>query len=176
MSAVSLQENGEKKPVNYVIPPGINQQQNIQTTNSVLLNEQALALRACNLKDGDSRAIVKSTELDVRSFGKLKLFMHAEKLGINPLNDGDVTVFVRLGSDFNNNYYEYEIPVRLTQPGYYDPNSDDDKSNVWPTDNEFVIEETRREKKIVGKGNHTVVENITLTYNQTKETKSVLPF
>ncbi|MBK8367776.1 MAG: ribosome assembly cofactor RimP [Bacteroidetes bacterium] len=43
-------------------------------------------------------------------------------------------------------------------------------------DNGFVIEETRREKKPVGKGNHTVVENITLTYNQTKETKSVLPF
>jgi ribosome maturation factor RimP len=43
-------------------------------------------------------------------------------------------------------------------------------------DEEFVIEETRKEKKPVGKGNHTVVENITLTYNQTKETKSVLPF
>jgi len=43
-------------------------------------------------------------------------------------------------------------------------------------DNGFVIEETRREKKPVGKGNHTVVENITLTYKQTKETKSVLPF
>ena len=41
---------------------------------------------------------------------------------------------------------------------------------------EFVIEETRREKKAVGKGNHTVIENITLTYKQTKETKSVLPF
>lgn len=140
VSAVSLQENGEKKPVNYVIPPGINQQQNIQTTNSVLLNEQALALRTCNLKDGDSRAIVKNTELDVRSFGKLRLFMHAEKLGVNPLNDGDLTVFVRLGSDYNNNYYEYEIPIRLTQPGFYDPNSDADKSNVWPTDNEFVID------------------------------------
>jgi ribosome maturation factor RimP len=43
-------------------------------------------------------------------------------------------------------------------------------------DDEFVIEETRKEKKPVGKGNHTVVEDITLTYNQTKETKSVLPF
>ncbi len=43
-------------------------------------------------------------------------------------------------------------------------------------ENEFVLEETRREKKTVGKGNHTVVEDITLTYNQTKETKSVLPF
>lgn len=43
-------------------------------------------------------------------------------------------------------------------------------------ENEFVIQETRREKKIVGKGNQTVVEHITLTYQQIKETKSVLPF
>jgi ribosome maturation factor RimP len=43
-------------------------------------------------------------------------------------------------------------------------------------DEGFVLEETRKEKKPVGKGNHTVVENINLTYNQIKETKSVLPF
>lgn len=140
VSAVSLQENGSKTPVNYVIPPGIDQQQNVQTTNLVLLNEQALSLRACNLKDGDSRAIFKNTELDVRSFKKMKLFMHAERLNNEPLNDGEVTVFVRLGSDYNNNYYEYEIPVKLTAPGYYDPNVDNDKFNVWPTDNEFVID------------------------------------
>jgi len=140
VSGVSLQENGSKTPVNYVIPPGINQQQNVQTTNLVLLNEQALALRTCNLKDGDARAIYKNMDLDVRSFKKMKLFMHAEKLGTEPLNDGDVTVFVRIGSDFNNNYYEYEIPVKLTAPGYYDPNDEAKKFQVWPTDNEFVID------------------------------------
>ncbi len=43
-------------------------------------------------------------------------------------------------------------------------------------DVEFILEETRREKKVIGKGNHTVIENITFTYNQIKETKSVLPF
>lgn len=43
-------------------------------------------------------------------------------------------------------------------------------------DDTFVIEETRREKKIVGKGNQTVIENITIAYNNVKETKSVLPF
>ena len=42
--------------------------------------------------------------------------------------------------------------------------------------NQFIIEQTRREKKAIGKGNHTVIENITLLYNQVKETKSVLPF
>lgn len=140
VSAVSLQENGSKTPVNYVMPPGIEQQQNIQTTNSVLLNEQSLSLRVNRLKDGDSRAIVKNMDLDVRSFKKMKLFMHAEKLNNEPLNDGDVTVFVRLGSDFNNNYYEYEIPVSLTAPGYYDPNTDDGKNAVWPGSNEFIID------------------------------------
>lgn len=139
VSAVSLQENGAKTPVNYVIPPNINQQQNIQSTNLVLLNEQALSLRTCNLKDGDSRAIVKSTELDARSFKKLRLFMHAEKLSSEPLNDGDVSVFVRIGSDFTNNYYEYEIPVKLTPPGVYDGNNSNDQVSVWPNDNEFVI-------------------------------------
>ena len=42
--------------------------------------------------------------------------------------------------------------------------------------NNFVIEETRREKKTLGKGNHTVIENLTIEYNNVKETKSVLPF
>lgn len=140
VSAVSLQENATRTPVNYVIPPGIQQQQNVQTTNLVLLNEQALSLRACNLKDGDSRAIYKNIDLDVRSFKKMRMFMHAEQMGSDILNDGDVTVFVRLGSDFNNNYYEYEIPVKVTPKGYYDPNDETAKYNVWPQENEFILD------------------------------------
>jgi len=140
VSAVSLQENATRTPVNYVIPPGIQQQQNVQTTNLVLLNEQALSLRTCNLKDGDSRAIYKNIDLDVRSFKKMRMFMHAEQMGSDVLNDGDVTVFVRLGSDFNNNYYEYEIPVKLTPKGYYDPNDETAKYNVWPQENEFIMD------------------------------------
>jgi cell surface protein SprA len=140
VSGVSVQENGTKTPVNYVIPPGINQQQNISTTNLVLLNEQALALRVCNLKDGDSRAITKNMELDLRSFKKMKLFMHAEQLNNQPISDGELSVFVRVGSDFTNNYYEYEIPIKLTAPGVYDSNNDDDRYKVWPADNEFVLD------------------------------------
>ena len=43
-------------------------------------------------------------------------------------------------------------------------------------DEDCVLEETRREKKPVGKGNHTVTEQLVLNYKQIKETKSVLPF
>ncbi len=139
VSAVSYQENGTKTPINYVLPPGINQQQNVQTTNLVLLNEQALSMRVCGLKDGDRRAIYKNVNYDVRSYKKLKMFVHGERLNNQPLNNGEVRVFVRLGSDFTNNYYEYELPLDLTSPGNYDNNSDGDRAKVWLESNNVEI-------------------------------------
>ncbi len=139
VSAVSLQENGKKTPVNYVLPPDINQQQNVQTTNLVLQNEQALQMRVCNLKDGDSRAVFKNVDLDTRMFNNIKMNVHAEKLNDIPLNDGDLTLFFRVGSDYNNNFYEYEVPLKLTKKGVYDPNSTDDRYAVWPADNEVNL-------------------------------------
>ncbi|MDO9000781.1 MAG: cell surface protein SprA [Bacteroidota bacterium] len=137
VSAVSLQENGTKVPVNYVLPPDISQQQNVQTTNLVLQNEQALQMRVCNLKDGDSRAVFKNVDLDTRMFNNIKMNVHAEKLNDIPLNDGDLTLFFRVGTDYNNNFYEYEVPLKLTPKGVYDPNSIDDRYIVWPADNEI---------------------------------------
>ncbi|MBL7916855.1 MAG: cell surface protein SprA, partial [Bacteroidia bacterium] len=139
VSAVSLQENGTKVPVNYVMPPEIEQQQNIQTTNLVLQNEQALQMRVCNLKDGDSRAIFKNVDLDTRMFENIKMNVHAEALSNIPLSDGDLHLFVRVGSDYNNNYYEYELPLKLTPKGVYDPNSTSDRNIVWPKENEVNI-------------------------------------
>lgn len=139
VSAVSLQENGTKVPVNYVMPPGINQQQNIQTTNLVLQNEQSLQMRVCNLKDGDSRAVFKNVDLDTRMFKNIKMNVHAEAMAGIPLSDGDLHLFVRVGSDYNNNYYEYELPLKLTPKGTYDPNSSDARAIVWPAENEVNI-------------------------------------
>ncbi|MBA3679810.1 MAG: cell surface protein SprA, partial [Bacteroidetes bacterium] len=136
VSAVSLQENGTKSPVNYVLPPDISQQQNVQTTNLVLQNEQALQLRVCNLKDGDSRAVFKNVDLDTRMFNNIKMNVHAEQLNGIPLNDGDLTLFFRVGTDYNNNFYEYQVPLKLTAKGFYDPNNDEDRKLVWPADNE----------------------------------------
>jgi cell surface protein SprA len=137
VSAVSLQENGTKTPVNYVLPPEIQQQQNVQTTNLVLQNEQALQMRVCNLKDGDSRAIFRNmSDLDTRMYNNIKMNVHAEKLNNIPLNDGDLTLFFRVGTDYNNNFYEYEVPLKLTPKGVYDPNSEDARYQVWPAENE----------------------------------------
>ncbi len=177
VSAVSLQENGTKTPVNYVMPPTIQQQQNVQTTNLVLLNEQALQMRVINLEDGDARAIYKNLELDARMFKKMRLFVHAEKIPTadNLLKDDDLTLFVRLGTDYNDNYYEYEIPLKLTPEGKYDNNSDNDKYIVWPEANEVVIDfdELVNAKQMRNKQNGYTFTDIQNIYQTTIGTKTI---
>ncbi len=143
IGAVNVEENSNKQPVNYVLPPGIQRELNPTyggANNLQQLNEQALVLDVCNLKDGDARAGYKTLELDIRRYKKLKMFIHAEsKNGEIPIQDNEVSVFVRLGTDFNDNYYEYEIPLKVTPPGYYDPNSESDQKIVWPEENNMEI-------------------------------------
>ncbi|HEX8516448.1 MAG TPA: cell surface protein SprA [Bacteroidia bacterium] len=142
ISAVNIEENGSKSPVNYVLPPNIEREQSAASANLVQQNEQALSLTICNLEDGKARAAYKNTSLDVRSYKKLKMFVHAEAStdDSKPLNDNDLHLFVRLGTDFTDNYYEYEIPLAVTPAGSYSGTNIDDQYRVWPLANEMVLE------------------------------------
>ncbi len=136
VSAVNIEENSERTPVPYVIPPGITREVNVGSTNLQQLNEQSLDLKVCNLLDGDSRAVYKTCDFDMRQFKKLKMYVHGEAgSALEPLNDGDLTVFVRLGSDFTTNFYEYEIPITVTDWGT--PLDRDDL--IWPDANNMEI-------------------------------------
>lgn len=144
ISAVNIEENSSKTPVNYVIPPGILREINPNPTSNNTglnqLNEQALALNVCGLKDGDARAGFKIMDIDLRRYKKLKMFVHAEqKNAQTPLNDGDLTVFIRLGTDFNDNYYEYEVPLKVTPPGFYNKDIENDQLIVWPESNNIDL-------------------------------------
>lgn len=146
VGAVNVEENSEKTPVNYLIPPGIDRQLNPNpSTGTTLqkLNEQSLSLDVCNLKDGDARAAFKVMDTDLRRYKRLKMFIHAqEKFPTIPLNDGDLSVFIRMGTDFDDNYYEYEVPLTVTPAGRYntDNNSNDaDREIVWPTANDIDL-------------------------------------
>jgi cell surface protein SprA len=139
ISAVNVEENGDRSPVNYILPPGIQQQVDIGSANLRNLNEQSLVLRTCGLEDGDARAGFRNTQVDMRLYKRLKMFIHAEGLDdLNPLEFGDASVFIRLGSDFDQNYYEYEIPLTPTSlipsPGQHSP------QEIWPEANEMDIE------------------------------------
>jgi cell surface protein SprA len=142
LSAVNIEENGSKVPVNYVLPPGIDREQNVQSATIVRLNEQALSMKVCDLEDGDSRAAYKTmTALDVRSYKKIRMYIHAENRAgsTSTLVNGDLTAFIRMGSDQTDNYYEYSIPLSVTPPGAYDANDDAERTKVWPTENNLEL-------------------------------------
>lgn len=135
--SVNIEENGTRQPIPYVEPPGIEREINIGTTNLQKRNEQAMVLRVCNLLDGDARGAYKTTDFDFRQYGRLQMFVHAEKLlEDQELEYGDLTVFMRIGADLTENYYEYEIPLTFT-PWY---TSENDKEAIWPNENSFNID------------------------------------
>lgn len=138
MSVVNIEENSGREPVNYVLPPGVNRIVDPGQSQITQLNEQALSLKVTGLKAGDARAVYKNTSLDLRLYKRLQMFNHAERLiddVSGELKDGDISVFLRLGSDIKNNYYEYEVPLKLTEPGKYNTYSSADQYLVWPQDN-----------------------------------------
>lgn len=141
VTAVNIEENNKKTPVNYVVPPGISRVQDPKQAQLNEANEQALALTVKNLATGDARAVYKNMNYDMRQYKHLQLFVHANALNenITNLEDNETSIFIRLGSDYKSNYYEYEIPLKLTPPGVYDTYSVKGTKAVWPQENMLDI-------------------------------------
>ncbi|MDF9829923.1 cell surface protein SprA [Parabacteroides sp. PF5-6] len=138
VSSVNIEENSRRTPVNYVIPPGVTRMVDPGQPQLTQENEQALSLKVTRLAPADARAVYKNTYFDLRQYKRLQLFTHAEKFidDDTGLSGGELSVFIRLGSDYKNNYYEYEVPLTLTDPGsYYETESDQRK--VWPDQNKM---------------------------------------
>jgi cell surface protein SprA len=136
VETVNIEENGNRVPIPYVVPPGITRQtdyNNLQTNTK--LNEQSLSMNITSLRDGYSRAAFRLFNNDLRQYKNLQMFIHAESLeGASPIKDNDLSAFIRLGADYINNYYEYEIPLQITQAGTSDPNT------IWPSVNELNLQ------------------------------------
>lgn len=147
--ALNVQENGDREPIPYVSPPGVVREQ-LYSNNAVInQNEQSLSLRVYSptggtdggLEPGDSRAVFKNVNVDMRQFKKLRMFLHAEQLtagnGDVPepeaLNSGEMKAFLRFGNDFVDNYYQVEIVLDITS---LNSNSPDD---IWPVENEIML-------------------------------------
>jgi cell surface protein SprA len=136
LTNVSIEQNSSRRPIPYVIPPGIERQ--VQpggfTGQSLQQDEQSMSLQVCGLKDGDSRAVFKEQRVDMRQYKSLRMFIHAESVTNQvPLRDGELVAFIRVGSDFINNYYEYQIPLRITPP------SATGAEEIWPKGNRLDL-------------------------------------
>lgn len=138
--AVNVQENDQRCPVNYVVPPGVQREQLLNNNTVINQNEQSLSLRISGdgLERKDSRAVFKNVSVDMRQFKKLKMFLHAESLNnSDPLLDNQMVGFIRFGNDFTDNFYQIEKQLIVTTP------SADCKKRaeeVWPEQNEIDLQ------------------------------------
>lgn len=141
VSAVNIEENSDKTPVNYVIPPGITRVIDPGQPQLRQQNEQSMSLKVEKLAPGDARAVYKNTGLDLRQYKRLQMFVHGEKLldDVTDIEDNQMSFFIRLGSDYKNNYYEYEIPLKLTPHGQYNGQVASSAEIVWPRENMLNI-------------------------------------
>lgn len=134
ISVVNIEENSTREPVNYVLPPGVTRISDPGQTQITQLNEQSMSLKLTGLTAGDARGVYRNTQLDLRNYRRMQMWVHAEAFINNTtgLRSGDLSVFVRLGSDVKNNFYEYEVPLELTPPDVY---NDARRDEVWPRNN-----------------------------------------
>lgn len=130
---VGLEENQSKKPFNYKSPPGIKQERLFSSYNNVRQDEKSIALQVDCLYDSTEVSIYKLSLLDARQFERVQLFVHAESpdFAENPPSDGEVSLFIRLGKDFKNNYYEYSVPLKLSEID----EGISDAINIWRDEN-----------------------------------------
>ena len=132
IDAVNIEEHAGREPVNYILPPGVTRIIDSGQAQATQLNEQSMSLKVTDLEPGKSRGVYRNTSLDLRIYNRLQMFVHNEALidDLNELQNGDISLFVRFGSDVKNNYYEYEIPLEVTPAGKYS-----DRYAVWPANN-----------------------------------------
>lgn len=140
IGAVNIEENSSKEPVNYVLPPQLQREIQAGSPNLARQNEQSLALQVMGLEDGKAQAAFRNIQMDMRSFKKMQMFLHAESMpDCSPVDGNDLRVFIRVGTDFTENYYEYETPISITPPGFYENDEVSDQEVVWPLENNMII-------------------------------------
>jgi len=135
--AVNVEENSSRQPIPYKTPPGIDRVQELSNNGvNLLQNEQAMSLQINNLEKHQSRAVFKTLNLDLRQYGEMNMFVHAESgLKQSPqLADGQIDAVVRIGQDFLSNYYEVKIPLQITQF-----NSAATAEQIWPDSNSLNL-------------------------------------
>jgi len=137
VSSVNIEENSNKTPVNYVLPTGISRVVDPSNPQIIQLNEQSIVLKVDELEENDARAVYKTINMDIRQYGRMVMDVHAEAVGDSFLDDNEVTAFIRVGSDYTDNYYEYELSLKLTPAGVYSNSIESQRLEVWPLENKF---------------------------------------
>jgi len=131
VSTVNVNENSKRSPIPYKVPPGFSREIDPTQQGNVQQNEQSLSISVCDMEKEDARGAYRTLDFDIRNYKTMKLFVHAES---EFAQDGDVVAMLRIGTDLENNYYQYEVPLVLSPYGTADAQS------IWPVANEMIID------------------------------------
>ncbi len=134
VSTINIEENG-KGSTNvspYVLPPGTTRDQDPVSTNQRSINEQSLRLTINDLDNLNARGAYKNVTFDLLNYRRLDMYLHAETVDPNT-HDGDMTAFLRLGTDITQNYYEIEVPLVFSNTTSHDPNE------IWKPQNQIDL-------------------------------------
>ena len=138
ISTVSIEENGPAVALGpgkipYVSPPGIRRDKEYgSSSTSRLQNEQSLRLSVTRLRDGYAKGAYKNITINMLRYKRLRLFLHGDSEDENT-RDGDVHAFIRIGTDYTQNFYQYALPLQLTKPGETGPDQ------VWKPENRIDV-------------------------------------
>ena len=121
---------------------------------------------------GAGAQVYKNSLHDLRRYKRLQMFVHAEALqdDANMLQDGELSIFLRLGSDYRNNYYEYEIPLRITQPGQYSSHTAAGQMAVWPMEIMFDFSLDLFTKLKISRNTDQSSEKVSTSLNHSRKT------
>ena len=135
VSVVNIEENsGGADKIPYTVPPGINRDRDNTTIINRRRNEQSLQVCVEDLADKDARAVFKNSTIDLINYGRIQMFFHAEEYKGKMLLDDEVSAFLRLGTQANDQYYEIEVPLKVTPQG-----TGSNPELIWPEANEIDL-------------------------------------
>ncbi|WP_396590645.1 cell surface protein SprA [Allomuricauda sp. R78024] len=136
VNTVNIEENFGRQPIPYVLPPGVVREQLNNNNTIIRQNEQSLSFVVENLESEDSRGVFKNVNIDVRQYERIKMFMHAEKILNGDYSDDDTPLvgFLRIGTDFSENFYQIELPLQFTSFNVTSPDE------IWPDVNQIDID------------------------------------
>jgi cell surface protein SprA len=135
ISTVSVEENGRAVGggIPYVQPPGIVRDVEYGSSSvSRQQNEQSLRLCVENLTDGYAKAAYKNITINLLRYKRLRMYLHADTQDPNT-KDKDVQAFIRIGTDYTQNYYQYSLPLILTK------NGETGVDQVWRPENSIDV-------------------------------------
>ncbi|WP_247649187.1 cell surface protein SprA [Lutibacter sp. B1] len=130
VGVVNIQENEDRTPIPYVLPPGIKREILRGSTTLQKQNEQSVSLKVTDLEPEETRAIFKNVKVDLRMYKRLRLFLHAEGVQTKTqVQNNELKAVIRLGSDLNDNYYQIEKLLTISDYGATTP------LEIWPEEN-----------------------------------------